>query len=197
MVYKREKTSPDNLKRGFPRTTRPTCLIVCEGHTEEKYFDIVRRALTNVTIKKQTCPVELVNYAIEEIKDYDSVICVFDKESHPARMKKFEQAKTKLEKAAQKNKKTIIGAWSIPCFEVWSLCHLYYTTRPFKDKRDVEAELERQGFKAQDWRDDNKQQTAIINAKKLCDFHHDGHHDDNPSTRVHLAVAHLKGLLEA
>ena len=190
MVYKREKTSPDNLKRGFSRPTRPTCLIVCEGRTEERYFG---RAFTNVTIRLENCPVQLVKYALKEIKDYDSLICVFDKESHPPRVKKFEQAKTKLEKAAKKDKKTIIGAWSIPCFEVWSLCHVYYTTRPFTDKKAVEAELERQGFKEQDWRDDNKQQTAIINAKKLCDFHHDG----NPSTRVHLAVEHLKGLLEA
>ena len=190
MVYKREKTSPDHLKRGFSRPTRPTCLIVCEGRTEERYFG---RAFTNVTIRLENCPVQLVKYALKEIKDYDSLICVFDKESDPPRVKKFEQAKTKLEKAAKKDKKTIIGAWSIPCFEVWSLCHVYYTTRPFMDKKAVEAELKRQGFKEQDWRDDNKQQTAILNAKKLCDFHHDG----NPSTRVHLAVEHLKSLLEA
>jgi hypothetical protein len=196
MVYKREKTSPDQLKRRFSRPKRPTCLIVCEGHTEEEYFLIVSGRFTNVTIKKRTCPVQLVDYAIEEIKDYDSVICVFDKESHPPRVKKFEQAKTKfetkLEKAAKNDKKTIIGAWSIPCFEVWSLCHVHCTTKPFMNKQDVENALIEQGFKKQDWRDDNKQKTAITTAKKLCN----SPHGDNPSTRVHLAVEHLKTLLE-
>jgi hypothetical protein len=69
---------------------------------------------------------------------------------------------------------------------------VHYTTKPFMNKQDVENALIEQGFKKQDWRDENKQKTAITTSKKLCN----SPHGDNPSTRVHLAVEHLKTLLE-
>ncbi|MFM7631329.1 MAG: RloB family protein [Alphaproteobacteria bacterium] len=203
---RRKETSRDDTKRK-QRTEKQKnrCLIVCEGITEVNYFQALYSSNTkranNVKVdvspsKNGTDPMSVVGYAIKQLKitSYDAVICVFDKERDAGNHEKFKQANEELERISKQHKKTtIIGAWSIPCFEVWSLCHVYYTTRPFTDKKAVEAELERQGFKAQDWRDDNKQKTAIINAKKLCDFHHDG----NPSTRVHLAVEHLQSLLEA
>lgn len=204
MVYKREKTSPNHLKRGFSRTTRPTCLIVCEGHTEEQYFGIVRREFTNVTIRRENCPVQIVKYALKEIKDYDSVICVFDKESHSPRMQKFEQAKTTLEKAAKKDKKTIIGAWSIPCFEVWFLLHFDYSDCPFSCCDEVEQALKKKnGFEQYKKSDEDhyqktrhKIQTAITNATRLYK-EAEANNFDRPYTKVHLAVEHLKSLLEA
>ena len=63
--------------------------------------------------------------------EYDQVWCVFDHDEHET----FEKA---IRKARDENIKV---AFSIPCFEFWYLLHFEYTTRPFRNYKEVAKRL--------------------------------------------------------
>lgn len=209
---RRKSTSPQDTKRKQGnRAPQKTYLIVCEGKTTEvNYFRALYSFSTkntknfNVTVTQPnngTDPISIVNYAIKQlkIKDHDAVICVFDKEFDTERHIKFKQANEKLARLAQKDtKKTIIGAWSVPCFEVWFLLHFDRSSSPFSWYDEVEKALKKKnGFEEYNKSDKGHYQllrdrtkTAITNAAAL--YEESQHNQsDNPSTTVHLAVEFL------
>ena len=215
---RRKETSRDDTKRK-QRTEKQKniCLIVCEGRTTEvNYFKALYSSNTksakNVKVdvrpsKDGTDPMSVVGYAIKQLKItfYDAVICVFDKERDAGNHEKFKQANEELERISKQHKKTtIIGAGSVPCFELWFLLHFDYSDCPFSCCDEVEQALKKKnGFEQYKKSDEDhyqktrhKIQTAITNATRLYK-EAEANNFDRPYTKVHLAVEHLKGLLEA
>lgn len=115
-------------------------LIVCEGkETEPRYFEGLRATLRATDGRKVAVVVRgsgkhtlgLLEYA-EEICRYapdpfDHVWLVFDKDDFPA--EEFDRIETECA-AASDSACTFHALWSNPCFEVWPLLHLRYTTAP-------------------------------------------------------------------
>lgn len=211
LFQRRKGTSPQDTKRKQGnRAPQKTYLIVCEGTTEENYFRALYSFNTqntknfNVTVTQPnngTDPISIVSYAIKQlqIKDHDAVICVFDKEFDKGREKKFKQANEKLARLAkQYTKQKIIGAWSVPCFEVWFLLHFDRSSSPFSCYDEVEKALkENKDFEKYNKSDKGHYQllrdrtkTAITNAAAL---YKDSQLEtfNNPSTTVHRAVEFL------
>jgi len=189
-------------------------LIVCEGmKTESHYFRGLRLALglhpENVIIEDKKSgldPKSLVTFAMETFKkdkDFDHVFCVFDKDKHVS----YNATLEKIRATRLKGGASIHAITSVPCFEIWILLHFTYTTRPFSTAGGdsncalVIDELDRKGRirgYEKGSRDifnvlRDKLETAIRNAEKLEDFHKTSR-TDNPSTRVHELVLHLKSL---
>lgn len=201
-LFRKRVTSPAKLKRHQgKRAPQKTYLIVCEGTTEENYFKALCGSRSNVTVTKSggSCPMGIVKYAQQEMEYYYAIICVFDKEFDKGREKKFRQANEKLARLAQKDtKKTIIGAWSVPCFEVWFLLHFDRSSSPFSCCDKVEKALkENKDFEKYNKSDKGHYQllrdrttTAITNAAAL---YKDSQLEtfNNPSTTVHRAVEFL------
>ena len=214
---RRKETSRDDTKRK-QRTEKQKnrCLIVCEGRTTEvNYFKALYSSNTksakNVKVdvmpsKDGTDPMSVVHYARKQLKitSYDAVICVFDKERDAGNHEKFKQANEELERISKHHKKTtIIGAGSVPCFELWFLLHFDYSDCPFSCCDEVEQALKKKnGFEQYKKSDEDhyqktrhKIQTAITNATRLYK-EAEANNFDRPYTKVHLAVEHLKSLLE-
>ena len=115
-------------------------LILCEGETEENYFqglitqDKYRRKFSSIDVRifkpKDNSPLGLVKYAKFKIKEakqdrnaYDFVWVIFDKDGHQKIPEAFE--------IARKSTPEIKIAFSLPCFEYFVLLHFEKTTKPF------------------------------------------------------------------
>jgi hypothetical protein len=189
-------------------------LIVCEGmKTEPHYFRGLRLALAlhpaNIVIEDKKSgldPKSLVAFAIEifkKDKGFDHVFCVFDKDKHAS----YAAALDQINRTRLTGRATLHPITSVPCFEIWLLLHFTYTTRPFSAAGDdsncalVIKALDRKGrIPGYDKGSrgifhgiSDKLETAIRNAENLENFHKTSQ-TDNPSTRVHQLVQHLKGL---
>ncbi len=118
---------------------RSITLIVCEGETEQEYFEAARikYGLTTAEIvlaenTKGAAPISVVACAEEKCAErggYDQIYCVFDRDDHES----FDRARTRIETlAGRKNKPLPVReAISIPCFEFWMLLHHERTDAPF------------------------------------------------------------------
>jgi hypothetical protein len=199
-LHHKRATSLEKLRRQGKREPQKTYLIVCEGTTEESYFKALCGSRSNVTVTKSggSCPMGIVKYAQEEMEYYHAIICVFDKEFDKGREKKFRQANEKLARLAKKyTKKTIIGAWSVPCFELWFLLHFEPSSSPFDSCEAVEKKLKtKEKFEKYDKAGNyhkflsDKTESALSNAAAL--YEESQHNQsDNPSTTVHLTVEFL------
>lgn len=132
-------------RRPGQKRPRSITLIVCEGETEQEYFEIARihYGLTNaeVIIADNTigsAPKSVVECAERRSKEpggYDKIYCVFDRDGHTS----FGEAREKLKGMARRKKKPlpIDEAISIPCFEVWVLLHFEKTDAPFENCETV------------------------------------------------------------
>lgn len=84
----KRKGEPILTRQAPTRLERPVILIVCEGkNTEKSYFDQFRLTSAQlITLGKGYNTVTLVNEALRlsQIKTYDQVWCVFDKDTFPA-----------------------------------------------------------------------------------------------------------------
>ena len=134
-----------SLRRRGPRRSGDLVLVVCEGHkTEPQYFSEIQKRwkIQRLRIAPTTdasSPKDVVERAVEYQRRFqrrmevafDQVWCVFDHDAHGT----FEKARDKAAKAQ------IRVAYSIPCFEFWYLLHFEYTTRPFRNCREVESQL--------------------------------------------------------
>jgi len=114
------KRKATNLKRNKPtKIEKQKFLIVCEGeNTEPSYFNKFK--LTNATVKafgKGFNTLSLVNEVLKrnDLKNYDQVWCVFDKDDFSN-----ENFNTAIFKAANNNLKV---AYSNQAFEYWLLLH--------------------------------------------------------------------------
>jgi len=118
---------------------RSISLIVCEGETEQEYFEAARIyfALTTaeVIVAPNTigpAPISVVECAENKCCEkggYDNVFCVFDRDGHES----FDRARAKIRALASRKRSAlpISEAISVPCFELWVLLHFQRTDAPF------------------------------------------------------------------
>ena len=133
------RSSESLQRRAGQRIPRSITLIVCEGETEQTYFEAARikYGLTTAEIvlaenSKGPAPISVVECAEEKCGEhgsYDSVFCVFDRDGHES----FDRAREKIKCLTSRKKKPlpIYEAISIPCFELWVLLHFEKMDAPF------------------------------------------------------------------
>lgn len=115
-------------------------LVVSEGkETEPRYFEGVRAALGTANGRKVAIVVkgtgkhtlDLLDFAVEHCRyapeTFDHVWLVFDKDDFPAA--DFDAMESKCAVLSD-GSRTFHALWSNPCFELWPLLHLRYTTVP-------------------------------------------------------------------
>ena len=183
-------------------------LIVCEGKkTEPNYLQELcnqyKLSTANIEIVPGSAdPRELVEKALELAKQeklkkdrYESIYCVFDRDSHVH----FEDASSK----ANSNSIRLARSW--PCFEYWVLLHYRYTRSPFtatgnKSSADKCIEVLKQEFPNY-----TKGSKAVFNTlsgrlKKAMEHATQAFQDaqdtleKNPSTEFHILVDYLISL---
>lgn len=118
---------------------RSITLIVCEGETEQEYFEAARihYGLTTAEIiladnTKGPAPISVVEFAEEKCGErggYDQIYCVFDRDGHES----FDRARVQIRSLSGRKRKPlpIDEAISIPCFELWVLLHFERTDASF------------------------------------------------------------------
>ncbi|MDY6804625.1 MAG: RloB family protein [Cyanobacteriota bacterium] len=178
-------------------------LIVCEGEkTEPNYFQSFPLPQYAIDVRGLgTNPQNLVRKALKisrEEGEYDSVWCVFDRDSWKA--DDFNGAITYAEKNGIK------VAYSNEAFELWYLLHFDYrdTAMSREDYKSALTEkLRKAGLISSKERYrknsenmyemlEKKQSKAIQNARTLLkQYNPPSPADDNPSTTVHLLVEQL------
>lgn len=126
-------------RRAGQKTPRSVTLIVCEGETEQEYFDAIRihykLSTAEVVVAENNvgpAPISVVQCAERKCSErggYDKVYCVMDRDGHES----FDRARLAIKTLAGRTRKPlpIEEAVSIPCFEVWVLLHFERTDRPF------------------------------------------------------------------
>ena len=126
------------LRRGRQKRPRSITLIVCEGETEQVYFEAARikygLTTAEVILADNTvgpAPISVVECAegkCAEPGGYDQVFCVFDRDGHES----FDRARDRIRSLAGRKKKPlpIQEAISVPCFEFWVLLHFEKTDAP-------------------------------------------------------------------
>ena len=132
-------------RRPGHKPPRGITLIVCEGKTEQAYFEAARThyRLTHAEVviannKVGSAPISVVDCAerrSQEPGGYDQIYCVFDRDRHES----FDRARAKIRMLASRRAKPLPmkEAISIPCFEVWVLLHFEQTDAPFDRCEDV------------------------------------------------------------
>ncbi|WP_298135092.1 RloB family protein [Acidiferrobacter sp.] len=194
-------------RRPGRRPPRSLTLIVCEGQTEQDYFDAARihYRLTNaeVVIVENTvgsAPISVVECAEHKSKEpgsYDKIFCVFDRDSHAS----FDEARGKIKSLAGRTKRPlpIEEVVSIPCFEVWVLLHFERKDAPFADCHDVVRCLRDRHMPGYDKADAavarqliRSANAALANADWLEP--RAAHNDYNPYTQVHRVLRHFESV---
>ncbi|MDR2762907.1 MAG: RloB family protein [Planctomycetaceae bacterium] len=152
------KRIENNIKRRRPiRDVSERILIVVEGHSEEKYFNALRkrwRLHTVVVVENPDCtdPINLLAEASELLEEsqrqsknsmlktpYDEVWIVYDLEKpNDERRRLSNDAKNR----ARKNS-NIHFAISDPSFELWYVLHFEQTTKSFTTAKEIERYLKR------------------------------------------------------
>ncbi|MEP7243294.1 MAG: RloB family protein [Gammaproteobacteria bacterium] len=140
----------DFRRKSGLRTPRSITLIVCEGETEQLYFQAARLhfGLRNAEVviadnARDSAPISVVRLAEAKCREpggYDKVFCVFDRDTHDS----FAAARkrvTELQRRAE-NPLPIADVVSIPCFEVWVLLHFERSDAPFNRCAEVVARIE-------------------------------------------------------
>ncbi len=130
-------------------------LILCEGETEENYFNGLisqekyRRKFASIDVEifkpKDHSPIGLIKHAKSLIKrakrernEYDFVWVVFDRDGHQGIPDAFEMART--------NDPEIKIAFTSPCFEYFILLHFEKTTRSFIKCDDVISNIKKSNY---------------------------------------------------
>lgn len=181
--------------------------MVCEGtYTEPLYFEAMRDRLRLNTLviraTKGVDPRTLVNIASAEDRRekrngerFDSVYCVFDRDSHP----QFEDASNMALARGFK----LARSW--PCFEFWLLLHFDFVRAPYAQQgsaspcdaciRDLRKHLPNysKGDQTTFGGLGDLLEDAIANGYKAADdVAATG--ERNPSTEVHELAGHLQKL---
>ena len=183
-------------------------LVVCEGtKSEPQYFEGLRRefSLTSVTIKasREKDVLKMVEFAIKELKNYDKVFCVFDRDAH----KNFQKA-IDLAKNSQEGRKGSLKTFvSIPCFEMWVLLHFSYSTKAYVSTgkksacehvvKDLSAHIPgyKKSYPNLFATISGKLEQAKTNSKKLQKHHNqESSSSRNPSSQLHELVDYLQNL---
>lgn len=141
MATKKGKGWRSGRREGRSRMVQMTRhLVVSEGkETEPRYFEGVRAALGAANGRKVAIVVkgtgkhtlDLLDFAVEHCRyapeTFDHVWLVFDKDDFPAA--DFDAMERKCAELSD-GSRTFHALWSNPCFELWPLLHLRYTTAP-------------------------------------------------------------------
>lgn len=188
---------------------RSITLIVCEGETEQAYFEAARLrcglSTAEVVVAPNTigaAPISVVQCAERKCSEpggYDKVFCVFDRDGHES----FDRARQAIQALANRARKPlpISEAVSVPCFEFWVLMHYERTDAPFADCDSVMARVRnfRPGYakaSAAVARDlVNLQATAVANAQWVEQRAANNNH--NPYTSVHHVIKHFEHVANA
>jgi RloB-like protein len=208
-VSRREPISRLRDKASFRRRSgqklpRSITLIVCEGETEQEYFEAVRTryglTTTEVVIAENTegaAPISVVKCAEKKFSEpggYDRIYCIFDRDGHES----FQRARARIKALTSRKRKPIPidEAVSIPCFEVWVLLHFESTEAPFGCCDDVIARVRKHlpDYKKADAAIARQLmvnvETALENADRLES--HATVNKYNPYTSVHRVVRHFE-----
>ncbi len=182
------------------RTIKERVLIVCEGKTEQNYFQDLNRCYQHVRIKVEVAgpdPSALVQKAKklkckvehQREKKYDKVFCVFDRDDHAH----FDEAS---ENACRWGMQPV-RTW--PCFEYWFLLHFDCIRPLFASCKECIARLKKDYWSEYDkgqtghctelW---DKLEKAVCNARQVAEAVKPG--EENPSTEVHNLVKILQSL---
>ncbi len=187
------------------RNIRKLChvlLIICEGETEENYFqNYNKREYRNITIKtpntNDTDPKNLVKYAKSMNKKYNPDItwCIFDTNSCTQK---------EIDKAYKNAGSNVSIICTNPCFELWFLLHYCAITNPLT-KEDTIKFLKKH---ISDYKKPNDifpiiypfTDKALNNAKKLNKMHISNGLDlkclkCNPSTQVFQIVEYITNII--
>lgn len=194
-------------RRAGQKVPRSVTLIVCEGETEQEYFEAVRvrygLSTAEVVVAENTvgsAPKSVVQCAEKKCAErggYDKVFCVMDRDGHES----FDQARATIKTLAGRKRKPlpIEEAVSIPCFEVWVLLHFERADPPFNRCIDV---IER--IRSQHLPDYKKADRAVIQQlmQRIDDAVSNArwletraaHNNHNPFTSLHKVVQHFIGV---
>lgn len=178
-------------------------LIVCEGETEQAYFEAarIRYGLTRaeVIVAPNTvgsAPKSVVQCAEKKCGErggYDRVFCVFDRDGHES----FGWARNRIAMLANRKRKAlpIREAISVPCFELRVLLHHEKTDKPFTRCAEV---VERVRVRVPGYEKANATiarqlmahlGTAVENSLWL--EQRAGNNNFNPYTSVHHVIGHF------
>lgn len=194
-------------RRPGQREPRSITLIVCEGETEQEYFEAARihYHLTTAQVviadnSKGSAPISVVECAEERAAEqggYDTIFCVFDRDGHES----FDRARAKIRGLASRsrNRLNVHEAISVPCFELWVLLHFERSDRPFQKCADVVARIRKEHLDGYAKANEeiakqllSRVETALANAHWLEG--RTGIEEENPSTSVNVVVQHLKDI---
>lgn len=185
-------------------------LIVCEGEkTEPRYFDDLRvdlrlpSANIVVTGKSNPDPLSVVTFGLNrfhEDGDYDRVIFVIDRDTHPK--PNYDQARKEVSRAINDGIQASLIV-SHPCFEYWILLHFEDSARGYTDPNspcrqvinDVREHFPPYGKGMTALYDKTKSNLdeAIERSKRRWQ-HAKSTRSKNPSTRVHELVIYLQNI---
>jgi hypothetical protein len=193
-----------SLQRKGGTLSRIRVLIVCEGKTEQAYFNGFRKNLRlsgiSVEIPKDpggTSPKNLLDYAKEAYakdNDYDRLYCVFDRDRHST----YSSTQNEIDRLRHTNPSMPIH-WiaSNPCFEVWVISHFKLQFTAFGTYKKAEAVLRRHltDYKKNDPdlfdKIDYRRKEAKSNAKKLLKQLGNNPNND-PYTNMHELIEFLE-----
>ena len=202
------------------RQTKPVILIVTEGEkSEPNYFANFRTRQTNIEVRVvpnsknggKTDYASLIRKAVKICTDDglspnggDSVWIVADADVNYQAADAVNKKNAALSEARKKaGKESFELVLSNPCFELWYLLHLRYTTAHLPDYDAMRKSLEQAGITDYEKRNDLYEQLvshtseAIERAKRLEKFHADNGStlplgiDSNPFTEVYKLVEKL------
>jgi len=189
--------------RGRPfREPCKVILIICEGESEEIYFNNYNKKEWNciriyTPNSSYTDPINLVEYAKRQKQrlNPETTWCVFDIESKPQEI---------IDKTIKNAGKNIYIITSNPCFELWFLLHFQmitstlnnYDTIQLLKKHITNYKKGNNIFKLIE----DKTTNAIKNSRRLNDSHNS--HDlniynvsCNPHTKIYQIIEHIFDIL--
>jgi hypothetical protein len=195
----------DFRRKAGLRAPRSITLIVCEGETEQIYFQSARLhfGLTNAEVvipdnATDSAPISVVRLAETRCREpggYDKVFCVFDRDHHES----FAQARKRVTELRTRtdNPLPIEDVVSVPCFEVWVLLHFERSDAPFNRCAEVVTKIRRKhlpGYKKTDAKVVRELMTrlpvALANGAWLAERAQGI--NQNPCTAVHTLIQHLR-----
>lgn len=198
--------SAKSFGRGAPRfKPQPTVLVICEDSKSGKNYieDATRHFRVHVSVFVFHCgrtdPKGIVEEALRQVKHYDQVFCVIDRDTH-------EHFDVALAMASGSAKISVIASY--PCIEFWYRLHFGHTRRAYvragarspgecavDELRKCEAfEDYAKGGEVSVFRtllprlDEARRVSARVLAQAVAEG------EMNPSTRMHALLAYFESL---
>lgn len=157
--------NPDFKRSGNKFKQQPTVLILCEDemsgkqYIEDAAIEFRSSAKVKVLHPKNHTPEGLLKNALKELKNYDKIYCVFDRDKHTDFDKAVSRIKGEENDIRDDGSKKIVGVVSYPCFEYWLLLHFTNRRPVHNGMTGGKSICDRHG-------DDLKKQEGMQNYKK-------------------------------